>query len=270
MSIDTSEKLDKEQLRNLIHVNLDARHYFYANANERWLDWLWENGFLDVVKERTEDPTSYGYRIPELEYLVRMAKKAPAKVVKIMLAVPISSETFNPEVIDRFSYICSTLPEDQLAHVVQKIRDERWIPLMGAYEHWGSNCEDMFKTLDDAKDYESLLVLAEAVLSVRIKDELEKAHSGSLADTPFYFNYLSYVRVFEYLLNVDDEYTEQALDMATKVMADVIAFLPRDPALSPREQLRQLAEQTAELAFGDSEEESEKVFKIDDRFYSST
>ena len=223
MRKDTQTKLDKEQLRNLIHVNLDARQYFYANANERWLDWLWENGFLDVVKEKAEDPTSYGYRIPELEYLVRMAKMAPAKVVKILLAVPISSETFNPEVIDRFSYICSTLPEDQLAHVVQKIRDERWIPLMGAFEHWGSNCEDMFKTLDDAKDYESLLVLAEAVLSVRIKDEPKKAHSESLADTPFYFNYLSYVKVFEYLLNVDDEYTEQALDLATKIMANVIA-----------------------------------------------
>ena len=251
-------QLNKEQLRNLIHVNLDARQYFYANANERWLDWLWQNGFLDVVKEKAEDLTSYGYRIPELEYLVRMAKMAPAKVVKIMRSVPISSETFNPEVIDRFSYICSTLPEDQLAHVVQKIHDERWIPLMGTFEHWGSNCEDMFKTLDDAKDYESLLVLAEAVLSVRIKNEPEKAHSGSLADTPFYFNYLSYVKVFEYLLNVDDEYTEQVFDLATKVMAKVIASkCSKNPDLG---RIQRLAEQ----AIGD-DEESEKVFKVDDR-----
>ena len=260
MNEDASKKLDKEQLHNLIHVNPDARQYFYAKADERWLDWLWQNGFLDVIKEKAEDLTGYGYRIPELEYLVRMAEKAPAKVVNIMLAVPISSETFNPEVIDRFSYICSTLPEDQLAHVVQKIRNERWIPLMGVFEHWGSNCEDMFKTLDDAKDYESLLVLAEAVLSVRIKDESEKAHSGSLADTPFYFNYLSYVKVFEYLLNVDDEYTEQALDLAIKVMADIITLSNKKLVLSDQEQLLQLAEQ----AFGD-EEESEKVFMVDDR-----
>ena len=180
MNSDASKKLDKEQLHNLIHVNPDARQYFYAKADERLLNWLWQNGFLDVIKEKAEDLTGYGYRIPELEYLVRMAEKAPAKVVNIMLAVPISSETFNPEVIDRFSYICSTLPEDQLAHVVQKIRNERWIPLMDAFEHWGSNCEDMFKTLDDAKDYESLLVLAEAVLSVRIKDESKKHTAEAL------------------------------------------------------------------------------------------
>ena len=258
MSNDTQKKLDKEQLRKLIHVNLDARQYFYARADERWLDWLWQNGFLDVIKEKSEDPTSYGYRIPELEYLVRMAKKALPKVVNIMLAVPISLETFNPEVINRFSHICSTLPEDQLAHVVQKIHDERWIPLMGAFEHWGSNCEDMFKTLDDAKDYKSLLVLAEAVLSVRIKDEPEKAHSGSLANTPFYFNYLSYVKVFEYLLNVDNEYTEQAFDLATKVMAKVIAS--KCSKNSDLGRLQQLAEQD----IGD-DEESEKVFKVDDR-----
>ena len=253
------QKALKKDVRRLTREKF-AKEYFYYKADERLLDWLWQNGFLDVIKEKAEDLTGYGYRIPELEYLVRMAEKAPAKVVNIMLAVPISSETFNPEVIDRFSYICSTLPEDQLAHVVQKIRNERWIPLMGAFEHWGSNCEDMFKALDDAKDYESLLVLAEAVLSVRIKDESEKAHSGSLADTPFYFNYLSYVKVFEYLLNVDDEYTEQALELAIKVMADIITLSNKKLVLSDQEQLLQLAEQ----AFGD-EEESEKVFKVDDR-----
>ena len=253
------QKALEQEVRSLIREK-SAKEYFYYKAHERWLDWFWQNGFLDVIKEKAEDLTGYGYRIPELEYLVRMAEKAPAKVVNIMLAVPISSETFNPEVIDRFSYICSTLPEDQLARMVQKIRDERWIPLMDAFEHWGSDCEDMFKTLDDAKDYESLLVLAEAVLSVRIKDESEKAHSGSLADTPFYFNYLSYVKVFEYLLNVGDEYREQAFSLATRVMADVVALRNKESDLSDQGQLQQLAERE----IGHDEQEREKVFKVDD------
>ena len=128
---------------------------------------------------------------------------------------------------------------------------------MGAFEHWGSNCEDMFKTLDDAKDYESLLVLAEAVLSVRIKDEPKKAHSESLADTPFYFNYLSYVKVFEYLLNVDDEYTEQALDLATKVMANVIASERSKKSVFG--QLQRSAEEYVGI-----EREVERVFAVDD------
>lgn len=115
MSNDIPQKIDKEQLRNLIHVNPDARQYFHAKTDERWLDWLWENEFLDVIRERAEDPTRYGEPYPELNFLVRMSEKTPAKVVDIMLQVPISSETFNPVVVDRFLVICRTLPAKQLA-----------------------------------------------------------------------------------------------------------------------------------------------------------
>ena len=69
MSNDTPKKLHKEQLRQLIIVNPDARQYFYAKADERWLDWFWQNGFLDVIKEKAKDPTRYGDVPPELNYL---------------------------------------------------------------------------------------------------------------------------------------------------------------------------------------------------------
>src|SRR3989344_3600867 len=87
----------REDVSALTSANPDARQYFYTKADERWLDWLWENGFLDVIKQKAEDPTRYGYRTPEVNYLVKVAEKEPKKVVDIMLAVPISTENFNPE-----------------------------------------------------------------------------------------------------------------------------------------------------------------------------
>lgn len=216
------QQLSKQKIQELISVNPDARQYFFSKADERWLDWLWKNGFLDVIKEKTEDPTRYGYRTPELSYLVRIAEKVPAKVVDIMLPVPVSVETFNPEVIDRFLWICSTLPAEQLARVVQKIRDEKWIPLMGAFNKLGFEYGKMFEIFVTAKDYKNILILAEAVLSVRTKEEIKETSRGFSPDNPFYFNALSYTKVFKNLIAIDDENAEQALEVATKVMAKIV------------------------------------------------
>ena len=256
MNESISHKLDKEQLRNLIHLNPDARQYFYAKADERWLDWLWQNGFLHVIKEKTEDPTSYGDALPELDYLVRMSKTVPEKVVDMMLAVPMSPETFNPVVVDRFLAICSTLSADQLARMVEKIRDERWLLLMSAFRLLGFEYKKMFKTLADSKNYQSLLVLAEAVLTVRTQEEIEKA-SSRYRSNPFHFDDLSSTEVIKHLAQVDAEYREQAFDMATKVMAEAIASEWRKH--SDLEQLQRLAEQ--EIGH---EDKGEQVFKVDD------
>ena len=32
----------------LISVNDDAKRWFFAVADNQWLSWLWENGFLNV------------------------------------------------------------------------------------------------------------------------------------------------------------------------------------------------------------------------------
>lgn len=130
-------KFNPEKIRDLIGLNFDARQYFFTKANENWLDWLWNNGLLDVIKQKAEDPTRYGYRTPELNYLVRMAEKKPKEVADIMLSVVISKDNFNPEVIDQFLRICSSLPAEQLARIVPKIRDEGWVQLMSIFNQWG-------------------------------------------------------------------------------------------------------------------------------------
>jgi len=216
------DKVKQEEVSALISVNEDTHQYFFAKADERWLEWLWENGFLNVIKKKAEDPTRYGYRTPEINYLIKVAEKESAKVVDIMLKVSISEKTFNPEVVDRFLWICSNLSAGQLARVVPKIRNERWIPLMGAFNRWGLEYEKMLKTLADAKDYGSILVLAEVILKVRTKDEIEKTTNLITTDNPFYFDDLSYTKIFEHLTNIGNDYAEQALALATKAMDKVV------------------------------------------------
>ncbi|MBI3589495.1 MAG: hypothetical protein HY093_03755 [Candidatus Liptonbacteria bacterium] len=216
--------VSKGVLNVLLSFNPDARYYFYTKADERWLGWLWGNGFLDVIKQKAEDPTRYGYRTPEVNYLVKVSEKEPAKVVDIMLAVPISTENFNPEVVDRFLRICSGLPAPELKRMVKKIRDDGLVRLMGAFNDWGFEYEKMLKTLTDVNDFDSVLVLAEAVLSIRTKKEAEQTSRGFLSDNPFYFKELSYTKVFEYLLKVDEKNIENALTLVTSTMKEVVLF----------------------------------------------
>ena len=117
-----------QEAKRLINLNEDSRQYFYEKANETWLEWLWENGFFDVLKQKAEDPTKYSYSTPELRYLVRMAETKPEIVTEVMLGIPISEETFNPEVIDQFLRICGVLPGAQLASFwckTQTLRHEK-------------------------------------------------------------------------------------------------------------------------------------------------
>src|SRR3989344_8748006 len=214
----------REDVSALVLTNQDARYYFFAKADERWIDWLWKNWFLDVIKQKAEDPTRYGYRTPEVNYLVKVSEKEPKKAVDVMLQVPISAENFNPEVVDRFLRICSGLPAQELKRIVGKILDDKWVSLMGVFNDWGFEYEKMLKTLTEANDFDSVLIIAEAVLSMRTKEEAEKISRGFLSDNPFCFKELSYTKVFEHLLKIDEKNIERALTLMTNVMNRVVLF----------------------------------------------
>ena len=233
--------VDINDVKSLINLNPDARQYFFTKADENWLDWLWNKGLLDVIKQKAGDQTRYGYQTPELNYLARMTEKKAKEVVDIMLSVTISKDNFNPEVIDQFLRICSSLPAEQLARIVTKIRDDGWVQLMNVFNQWGFDYEKIFQSLAAAKDYESILILAEAVLAVRTKEEIKQASCGYPSDNPFYFNDLSYTKVFEHLANIGDEYLERALKLTTGTMATIVRL-------------------------GDEAEKNE-VFPIHDKFY---
>src|SRR3989338_313870 len=194
----------EEDVRSLIDANFDARNYLFSTAGDEWIDWLWERGLLDVIKQSTEDKTRFSYQTPELDYLVRMTEKAPEKVTAIMLQVPISKDAFNPEVIDRFLWIAGSLPAEQLKSLATKIRDEQWVALMHTFNRSGYIFERIIKKLIDAKDGESILSIAEALLIVRTKEEIAEKSNGIMADNPFYIDDIGHSEVFAALASVDD------------------------------------------------------------------
>ncbi len=250
--------LEKERLQELLQINLDARRYFYHKADYRWLDWLWRNGFLNVLEE--EDPSHDGFRTPELGYLLRMAEKCPAQVVDIMQTIPISTDTRSQEVAYSFLRMCRALPADQLARVIDKIRAEKWVELLDdVYSHSGFAYEEMLGTLADANDFESFLLLAEAVLAVRPGEETGDV--SPYRESPFYLDDLPRTKLFEQLAAVDPEYAERAWALTTSKMAEIMAasdqfllldvdFFTLEPGQSDgwREDVRELAAAAKALA----------------------
>src|SRR3989344_6793127 len=208
-------------VREAITVNFDARKYFYSRVDDNWFDWLWKNSFFDLIKKKAEDTTQYSYRTPELDYHSRVVEKIPGKVVDFMLTVPVSRETFNPEVIDRFLWISSKLPAKELARIVPKIRDQQWVRLMGPFNRWGFEYKQMFEKLVVEQDYVSIITLAQAILLVRTKEEFKKTPSG-VTDNPFFFNDLHHTEVFERLAEVDDAHLEDALRVAAQALGNVV------------------------------------------------
>jgi hypothetical protein len=209
------------RVRELIRLNFDSRQYFYAKADERWLGWLWKSGLLGAIKEKPADPMKRTYRMPELDYLDNMVDKDTATVVDIMLEVPCLPGSVDPQVVQRFQWICSKLPADQLARIVPKIRDESWVRVLNFFNDMGFEHEKMLATLSTAKDYENVILLAEAIVSVRTKDEFEK-DTNRTSDSPFSLNRLEHTKVFEYLATVDDAHAQAALAVAVKSISAVV------------------------------------------------
>ncbi len=217
------QKMNKERVRKIISLNPDAKLYFFSKADERWLDWLWENNFLDEIKTAAKDTSRYSYRTPEITYLSRLAEKVPGRVVDIMLDPDTATtrDKCKPELIDQFLGICRSLPADQLARVIPKIRLQGWVGLMGGNGHWGFQYEKMFKTLLAAKDYGSVILLAESVCSIR-SNEITKPAKSIDNENPFYFERLHDTGVFEAVLAIPIEHLEDSLKFVNKIMAEIV------------------------------------------------
>ena len=169
-------KSDPEKVRELINLNFDVRQYFYSQADVNLLNWLWENKFFDVIQQKIDKDEPNLYRMPELDYLARMAEKDSSTVTDIMLSVDSTPESFNPEVISRFQWICNNLSAVDLARIIPKIKSEQWIKLMSKFRHSAFEYEKMLDILTDSKDYPTLLNLIEEVLTVRDKNEIGRKH----------------------------------------------------------------------------------------------
>lgn len=274
-----SRSAKTDYISSLINKNDDARQYFFSKADENWLEWLWENGFLNAIKKKAPNPNSYGFRMPELLYLVNAADKKPDTVTNIICSFKISSKNFNPEVVDQFTRISGKLPARCLQKVVRKIRDEEWIKLMGKYTQYCFEYTDMFKALHELEDFQSILVLAKAILQVRSKEDLKERKISYRGDDIFYINDLPETKVFTYLVGMPDEYLEKALSIVivafTEAITDEDDYLLTDEDLftlnlgvvagnSYREELKFLAATIVEITrklFSDKKRDKKELHK---------
>jgi hypothetical protein len=217
-----SEGLDEvAHLRELLAVNFDGRRYFYATAAGEVFEWLRDNGFLRPIAQAPGDSSQLAYRTPELDYLLKVAATKPGEVVDFMLTVPSAENRLNPEVVDRFLWICQDLPADHLARVLPKCRSEGWPRFASRFNFSGFAYQRMFQRLVTAGDYASVVMLAEAVLVVRPRDDPGTADRDLLFD-PFFIRDLEYTHVFEALAKVDETDAESALALASAVLGAIV------------------------------------------------
>ena len=215
-----TEVADVNIARNLL-PNEDAKRFFFSQADEFWLGWMWTHEFLDEIKKKAENTASYSYRLPELEYLTRMTEKNPVKVEEIIASVPVSEDSFNPEVVDRFLWITGSLPAEQVKKLTEKIRDEKWVYLMRNFYKTGYDFEKIVKKLVEKKESDAILELAEAILIVKSKVEISKKENDFII-VPFYVSNIDASGIFEALVNIQESHKERALKIIAGVMGEII------------------------------------------------
>lgn len=205
-------------------INLDTRRYFFSKADEAWLKWIWEKGLLDQLKKPALDVSGYSYRLPELEYLTRMAEKDPQTVVEIINSVPILRETFNPEVVDRFFWITGLLPVKQIRVLFPKIMKENWVSLMAPFQRSGYEYLKIVGKLKEEKDFEAIIDLAKIILTLRTKEELHNIEGFSLSGKLFYLSDITETGIFELLLSPENDKKEKTLGVILEILSKVATY----------------------------------------------
>jgi len=213
---------EKDLIRLFFDNSRDSKIYFLTQADESWLQWLWTNGFFVDLKKPTEDITQFSYRLPELDYLVRMVEKEPKTVADIINSVPISKETFNPEVVDRFFWITGLLPIEQIKNLLPKILQENWIQLMSPYNRSGYEYKKMVEKINNSKDFETLNKLTEIILTNRTQEEILKIERFSISDKLFYLNDISETDIFDAITDTSNNKKEESLQVILGVLSKIV------------------------------------------------
>ena len=213
----------KKKLNTLINQNLTTRSYVFSKADERWLDWFWNNGFLDIIVMEAKDIDKIRCDLLEMDYLVRMSKVEPERVTDIIVKIiaKIPKNNIRYEIFMGILEICTKIPPAKLSILLEAIYSTRWIPLFSNNDHSISSMHltSIFKILADAKYNKELLRLTEKLLEVKQKEEIKKQNRDLLSDDDvFYYGDLAETGVFQSLLDIPSDYIEQVFDLTTKVM----------------------------------------------------
>lgn len=213
-----SQGIAKEKISDIfliLRTNDDAKRYFFSKISSKNLGFLWKKGFLDSIKKKVLNPDVSDLITPELNYLFSVAEDKSDVVTSFINSINLSTSSLDFEVLDQFKKICSNLPAKCIKRLVNKIKNEKWVELASKYKYaqYGFEYEEMFKKLYEVNDYESILILAQAVLITRSKKEINERSKSYKTKDIFYIHDLFETKVFTYLAEIPDQYLEQTLSI---------------------------------------------------------
>ena len=227
----TKKKMTLDEFRELISKNRLSLLFFYAQkADEDWLVWLWDNGFLDtIIKAAQYEEDKFSVRA-ELGYLRRMVEVVPEETANILQKIikEIPDGIHNTNIITCLLDMTSVLPAPSLELVLDDIYTKKWISYINKkrYTFMMPNYGRMLKTIVEEKNYGELLKLSANLMMVVDKKEAKKqTEVFTSISSPFYYHRLSQDGVWQYLADIKEEASiEQALDLATNTMAKIITI----------------------------------------------
>ena len=227
----TKKKITLDEFRKLISENRLSLLFFYAQkADENWLVWLWDNGFLDtIIKAAQYEEDKFSVQA-ELGYLRRMVEVVPEETANILQKIikEIPDGIHNTNIITCLLDMTSVLPAPSLELVLDDIYAKKWISYINKkrYTFMMPNYKQMLETLAKAKRYKCLLTLATNLMMVVDKKEVkQQTEIFTSISFPFYYRRLSEDNIWKILTDIEeDQAIEQALDLATNTMANIVTI----------------------------------------------
>ncbi|MBC7129175.1 MAG: hypothetical protein H5T45_05540 [Thermoplasmatales archaeon] len=225
------KKSKKKDIEVIIGINLDSKQYFYDKTEEHWLNFLWENGFLDI--SGAVETYLNGYFPPEIDYIARVAKKKPKSILNIIKDFPVHDSESPQIAIDLILRILVNLPAKCISSLIKKIKEEQWIRMSNNLH--ALRYKEILTKLNKKEEYESLLEFLSIILSVKSKDEIRNEIEKLKGERGYYFPYicpfyfddheLSFMKVFDHLVDVNDNFVEKAFSLTVNTLEGVLMTL---------------------------------------------
>ena len=220
LTSDTPSDITQEEVRSIIYKNLDARRYFFTQADDRWIDWLFQNDFLNITK-LTQEYQGNLYTMPELQYLDKVASEKSSSVTQVIKAIPCTELSFDANLIEKLTYLISKLSPKDIALLIDKMEAEEWVSHMKAIR-WGYSFKDILTKLDQAREFSSLLKLSRLLLQTRKREESETILSGHHNDDSFYFQQITGTDVLERIRNIGQDHLQESYQMILDTVREVV------------------------------------------------
>ncbi len=217
-----NKEKDIKKLKTLISVGYTTYSYFFNNADQDYLEFLYGNNFFKDVPKAKSDGQYISFPLwPESRYLVRAAIGKPEIVMDIIKSLVLSKDS-NPRVLEDFTEAAINMPTTITARIVDKIKKENWIesPYHLALP---IKFNDLLAKLIKDKEYKNAVKLVATILKVRLKkNPTESDYALSNKEAEGYIEDYDYGRILETILKIPDCDLKPFLKTLMNILGDSI------------------------------------------------